>query len=1147
MLFVLPAQVARGTVNGGVFKVGTGTIKDGIPDSTVLVNQLESVIEWGGIGEGGWGGIDTTSSESLSFSQASGLSNSAVLNRIMSGNTTQFDGVLNGADMRIFIVNPAGVIFGDGATINVSQLVASGLGMTNDAFHAVVSDVTSKMVFSGGTGDVTIEGTLDATATDSVYLVGRNVANNGAILCPDGLVVMAAGDEVHLGQPGSDVIVTIADLIADSDNLVDNNGTVGTGDEPVEKLVLAAGDVWSQAISNVRKVKIAAVKSTDLSDISAYAEAASDAVAEVDIEVGGDFTVDYEIMAKAEAEGSGNNSTANVKIDAGGDVDINAYVQAYAKTNEGAGNATAKTTVTAANVTLDDSGGIGADAYAEAGSGDATATVDITTTSSEVLVDNNSWIWSYAEASDDSGEATAEITVDADSVTVDNHSGIYAETEAYRGSGNTTATLDIDATGNVLVNGGRVGPSYIGSDAYSDDAGNATAETTVNAANVTVSNQGEIYAKADAYYDVTATATVDITANDGSVLVYGFESHAGINAQAYNGMDNTSNVTITAKDETGEDSDNGSVKVIAENYGDTWIYAEARYAENNNTANVLLCTDGDVRVEGALGGGARILAEAIEAYSNTAAIGIGAKGDEGVDVRAVSDGSAFIETLAQYGYTNTAETIVCTQGGVQVIDLGGERPQTAGITAKALSGHTNDAYVGVCAVDDVIVAAGIDLDELEDDGGTPLGMGGTAMIRAEAGESEGQNFVTANDSSGDNDVPEETSSANAEVVVVSKEGGVGVIDFTGQGIGKAEITAGAHNAYSNTANVGVAAGTDIVGIPDELPTEMEPVVPGSVTVWGNGPESYAGVYALARWGFENTADTVVCAPGEVVVQSDWDGWSTGVGAVAWGEEGDNTATTQVYASDVTVSEGAYIGAIVPGDSKFVTEWLLGDPLPIWEDDLGATLIIDDYSMAKDCPDCPPCPCEEEEFVPPVEPAPIGALAPIPGVQEILFEEGGCVSLMIWLSNELGVGVDVQVFVANAFAYSTDCQPCEIAARLKDAATILRDEDGSRMAAMNQVFNELAPADAPFTPEMAASIVTAFAGHVNDGTQYATAIEYIDAFVQYIAIVNNEMGSPVSDPVAYVMNKYGTGLTESENNNIAAFVATRLEGGETFGN
>jgi hypothetical protein len=160
---------------------------------------------------------------------------------------------------------------------------------------------------------------------------------------------------------------------------------------------------------------------------------------------------------------------------------------------------------------------------------------------------------------------------------------------------------------------------------------------------------------------------------------------------------------------------------------------------------------------------------------------------------------------------------------------------------------------------------------------------------------------------------------------------------------------------------------------------------------------------------------------------------------------------------------------------------------------------------------------------------------------------GCPVLLAAASAELGIpGETIEVSLANAFALNTDIQPCESCARLLNAATILRDEDGSRMAAMNQVFNALAPADAPFTPEVAASIVTAFAGRVNDGTQYATAIEYIDAFVRYIAVLSTEMGSPVGDSVAFVIEKYGTGLTESENNNIAAFVATRLESGETFG-
>jgi hypothetical protein len=82
--------------------------------------------------------------------------------------------------------------------------------------------------------------------------------------------------------------------------------------------------------------------------------------------------------------------------------------------------------------------------------------------------------------------------------------------------------------------------------------------------------------------------------------------------------------------------------------------------------------------------------------------------------------------------------------------------------------------------------------------------------------------------------------------------------------------------------------------------------------------------------------------------------------------------------------------------------------------------------------------------------------------------------------------------------------------------------------------------------MAASIASAFAGHINDGSQYATVIEYIDAFVNYIAVLNSDLGSPVGDSLAYTMQKYGSGITGSDNANMAAFVASRLETGETLG-
>jgi hypothetical protein len=186
------------------------------------------------------------------------------------------------------------------------------------------------------------------------------------------------------------------------------------------------------------------------------------------------------------------------------------------------------------------------------------------------------------------------------------------------------------------------------------------------------------------------------------------------------------------------------------------------------------------------------------------------------------------------------------------------------------------------------------------------------------------------------------------------------------------------------------------------------------------------------------------------------------------------------------------------------------------------------------------------LVDPLEAAPLSQEAGQAAEDQVLGLDG-CPVLVAAASAELGIpGETIEVSLANSYALNTDIQPCETCARLVNAAAILTDEDGSAMAAMNQVFNTVAPAGAPYTPEMQTLIATAFAGRVNDGTQYATAIEYMDAFVNYIAVLNSEMGSPVGDSLAFTMQKYGSGITGSDNANMAAFIASRLEAGETIG-
>jgi hypothetical protein len=156
---------------------------------------------------------------------------------------------------------------------------------------------------------------------------------------------------------------------------------------------------------------------------------------------------------------------------------------------------------------------------------------------------------------------------------------------------------------------------------------------------------------------------------------------------------------------------------------------------------------------------------------------------------------------------------------------------------------------------------------------------------------------------------------------------------------------------------------------------------------------------------------------------------------------------------------------------------------------------------------------------------------------------GCPVLLETVALELGVvKEDIQISIGRALALNPNIQPCEACEKIVGYAEILRDPDGLHMAAMVQVFNDLAPADAPFTPEMETSIAAAFAERFDDvdTPQYATAMQYIDALVGYVLVLDTELGSPVGDSMAFIMEKHGAAVTESENPNIGAYVAAQLE-------
>jgi filamentous hemagglutinin family protein len=210
-------------------------------DHTIIETDQGAIINWNN--------FNTSSGQIVEFQQyLDGSLNdmSAVLNRISSGSIpTQFNGALN-ANGRVFLINPAGIIFGAGSTVNVSQLVASGLNMSDDAFNAVLADPDNQMVFEGGNGDVTSRAIIQAG--NSVYFIGNKISNLGVILAPNGLVVMAAGDNVYLAQDGSNVMVELESDPGNDNPDVRNSGNVSISNGTI---VLAAGDTFSRAILNV--------------------------------------------------------------------------------------------------------------------------------------------------------------------------------------------------------------------------------------------------------------------------------------------------------------------------------------------------------------------------------------------------------------------------------------------------------------------------------------------------------------------------------------------------------------------------------------------------------------------------------------------------------------------------------------------------------------------------------------------------------------------------------------------------------------------------------------------------------------------------------------------------------------------------------
>lgn len=236
----LAAPAPDALPTGGQVAAGQATISQSAQTMTVNQGSDKAIINWQSFNIG----ADAT----VNFQQPG--SSSVALNRVVGSDPSAIYGSLN-ANGQVFLVNPRGVLFGQGARVDVGGLVASTLNQSDEDFLA------GRHVFNrdGATGSVVNEGELYGKY---IALLAPEVRNEGVIAARQGTVALAGGEAVTLNIAGNQLIGVQVEQ-ADIDTLVANKrliqaegGTVILSAQSAQDLVgrvVNTGEVAADGIS----------------------------------------------------------------------------------------------------------------------------------------------------------------------------------------------------------------------------------------------------------------------------------------------------------------------------------------------------------------------------------------------------------------------------------------------------------------------------------------------------------------------------------------------------------------------------------------------------------------------------------------------------------------------------------------------------------------------------------------------------------------------------------------------------------------------------------------------------------------------------------------------------------------------------------
>ncbi|RZA03920.1 MAG: hypothetical protein EOO68_08965, partial [Moraxellaceae bacterium] len=153
---------------------------------------------------------------------------------------------------QVVLINPNGLIFTEGASVNAGGLIASALQMNDQDY---LNGKFTLNALEGSEGRVINSGLLNAATGGNVSLIGQSIENKGLISAQLGSINLAAGKEAVLTfEPNGLVGVRVTEAILQKDLGVDA-AVINSGEIKAEagKVLITAStskDIFSQAVNS---------------------------------------------------------------------------------------------------------------------------------------------------------------------------------------------------------------------------------------------------------------------------------------------------------------------------------------------------------------------------------------------------------------------------------------------------------------------------------------------------------------------------------------------------------------------------------------------------------------------------------------------------------------------------------------------------------------------------------------------------------------------------------------------------------------------------------------------------------------------------------------------------------------------------------